>query len=301
MVAVDSELSDCKQNRTCDDVEKSELFHREHCFGVLVGNGSAYTLLNAISYLRAASESDLQKMMEGLEKHLRERNNSSYHNYLIEVQERVEKKHSLIADPEKRNATIAGEFAVEVDKVYNAASQQQQGCLYVVAYDRSKGKLKKYALPDRKGASLGELDLMHVHVDGSGGDLAGAYLSTQTSGLDWGSITPEYKFYLTSLACAAATANAGVGGFMSITTVDKDGARNIPAQNVNAAVRICGKQISGDISKKEAMTLVGEVLNDSANYFTIARKLGITKEDLLYAPCRLHQDVSRFNAMIFGA
>lgn len=174
------------------------------------------------------------------------------------------------------------------------------GCLYVVAYDNLNTKLKKYYLPNRKNAVLGEVDLIHIIASGSGGDLADAYLSTQTSGIDWKRITAEYKFYLTALACAAATANAGVGGFMRMITVDSSGARNISSERVNAAVRVCGKQIAGEISKMEAMVFVGDIINDgSVNYFTIARRLGITKEDLLYAPCRLHQDVSRFNAILF--
>ena len=133
---------------------------------------------------------------------------------------------------------------------------------------------------------------------GSGGDLAGAYLSTQTSGMDWNKITPAYTFYLIALACAAATSNAGVGGFMQVISIDEKGAKYLPENRVNSAVRVLAKQIAGDLSKKQALKMVEKIYEGTADYQEIAKRLDLTLNDLLYSPARLHQDVSRFNRLL---
>ncbi len=295
-VAVDCEVSTVQ--RTSDDVEKSEIFTTPNAWGVLVGNGHPYVLQNAISFLRETAEIDLPQLMINLERHLQLREDKSFRDYLAGVEDRIRTKHSLVPDQEKREVMIAEEYGSEVTRLYDGSINSPAGELYVIAYDNKMNKLKKSGLTCRKNGVFGEIDLVHTLAAGSGGDIAGAYLSTQTSGVDWKKITDEFKFYLTALACATATANKGVGGFMGVVIVDQDGARYVEPQRVNAAVRVCGKQVAGDISKREAMVMAGDIFNGKASYFTIARDLGITKEDLLYAPCRVHQDVSRFNAML---
>lgn len=299
MVAVDSELS-YQGARTSDDFEKSELFSNENYHGALLGNGGAFFLLDAISFIRGSpDERNLDQHMKNLEKNVVERKNKRYQDLINNLEEKIKIKYRLIADSEKREGITVREFADEVEKVYKEMeeSSAHSSALYIVAYDKSQNMLRKYLITDRKRATFQEMDLIHVIADGSGGDLAGAYLTTHTSGINWDTIKPAYTFYLVTLACAAATANAGVGGFMRVATIDNKCVKHIDNQRVNAAVRVCSKQIAGNLSKKRAIQLVKNIYEGAADFEGIAQSLDITLNDLLYAPPRLHQDVAKFNLM----
>lgn len=301
MVAVDSELSMYGQ-RTSDDFEKSESFTHKNYQGILIGNGSAFILLDAISFVRHQVQPDLVKLMGDLEQYLRSREDKRYQDYLAIVEEKIKTKWRMVPNPSQRDEMIAKEFSEEVEKLHkqiHESHEHHSGRLYLVGYDKLDGKLRKYILENRKGATAMEYDLTHVLTDGSGGDLAGAYLSTQTSGLDWNKITPQFNFYLTALACAAATANAGVGGFMQVALVTTEKVEYLGQEKVNAAVRVCSKQIAGELSKKEAIRHVTDIYNNGISDFkAFAAMLDLTENDLLYSPCRLHQDVSKFNKML---
>lgn len=297
MVAVDSEVSFHNQ-RTSDDYEKSEVFDRENYKLVIIGNGSGLTLLDAVSFIQKDTSEGADSLIIGLEKYMKQKEDKRYKDYLEQEEERIKAKYSTISDPKVQEAHITQEFGEKVvDKLYESGNRPN-GCLYLVVYDEKQKSLRKFALPSRKGSTFGELYSTHVLVDGSGGDLAGAYLSTQTSGMGWNKIKPAYTFYLIALACAAATANTGVGGFMQVISVDEQGAKYIPEDRVNSAVRVLAKQIAGDLSKKQALKMIELIYNGIADYQEIAKRLDLTLNDLLYSPARLHQDVSKFNRLL---
>ena len=239
--------------------------------------------------------------MTQLEKRQQEEYDEQYQLHLQRLSENIKIKNSTISDPAKREEMIHREFYTSVEKFnqdMHQALSRGYGSLYVVAYDKKQKSLCKYGLADYKGARLGQVNLAPVITDGSGGDLAGAYLSTQTSGIDWEKISSEHNFYLVALACAAATANFGVGGFMHIVTVDENEVKSLEDDKVNAAVRVCCKQIAGDISKKEAMNWLEQIYAGNANHTELAKRLDTTKNDLLYVPGRVNQDVAKFNRML---
>ena len=185
-----------------------------------------------------------------------------------------------------------------MDKLSQGLQQDTpKGSLYVVAYDKVKAEVRKFQLANMYNARVRDFESSPVLRDGSGGDLAGAYLATQSSGIDWETITKHQNICLTALACAAATANEGVGGFMQIAIVEKESVNYLPSDKVNAAVKVCSKQVAGDISKREAMQYVKEILENRPKYKDIAKSLDITENDLIYTPTNLNQDVSKFNKL----
>ncbi|MEK6845125.1 MAG: hypothetical protein AABY26_00080, partial [Nanoarchaeota archaeon] len=209
MVAVDSEVT-MHGARTSDDFKKSELLSRESYHGVLVGNGSGFNLLEAISLIRKSSEADLDSVMKSLEQYQKDKHERNYQQHLSNIEAEIKTKYRLVSDAAKREELISKEFANAVEAVNREIVQSQQrgvGALHIVMYDKQSMALKKFILPDARGATLVNCELLPVFTDGSGGDLAGAYLATNTSGINWEKIKPQHTFYLISLACAAATAN----------------------------------------------------------------------------------------------
>ncbi len=301
MVAVDSEVSYQHTQRTTDDAEKSELFQRSNYHGILIGNGSSYNIRDAMLFVRKSSEGELENMLHNLKEYLFKKEKEMYKKHLDEVEEKIRTKYSLISDPAKREEAVHKDFAAATDQMREQIEKApHNGTLHIVAYDKQQKDIRKFLLVLRPitGAVLHEVYLQNITADGSGGDLAGAYLATQTSGIQWDKVTPEYNFYLTVLACAAATANDGVGGFMQLAVIKPESVNYIEPERVNAAVRVTSKQIAGEIGKKEAMGYIHQIYNGEANFHDVAQALDITENDLLYAPCRLHQDVSKFNRML---
>lgn len=297
MVAVDSEIS--SGYRTTDDWKKIELFERDGYHGAVIGNGNGLTLLDAQATIRASSASSVDELANILETRIHESHQKHVDEYRVRIREQIEMKHSLVSDPAKREAMVAQEFAAAMDQLHKSlAEENRQGMVYLVACNKKTGQLHKRALPDKYIKGTANFDGVPVIPDGSGGDLAGAYVGTQTSGVDWDDITPEQNFYLIALGCAAATANAGVGGYMKIVVVKKEGVEFIEQEKVNAAVRVCSKQIAGDISKKNAMTYVADILTGKADYAQIANVLDITESDLRYTPTSVNTDVSKFNSRL---
>ncbi len=297
MVAVDSEIS-IGRGRTCDDSEKSEIFSKKNYCGVLIGNGSAKLFHDAVLFVRNSQEPEIETLPKKLEEYMENREAKHYEDCLHEQEERIRTKNRLVSDTQQREGLIHKEFSECVERVYN--SETNNGTLYFVVADQKSKRLRKYMLPYRKGAKYGEIDLFSVITDGSGADIAGAYLATQTSGIDWETLSPARTFYLVALACAVATANQGVGGLMRVIDVDVAGnTEYLPDAMVNAAVRICAKQVAGDLSKKEATRLVQSLYQKQPDYRKIAARLDISVTDLKYAPCQIHQDVTKFNRTKF--
>lgn len=294
-VAVDSEGS--MGGRTSDNFEKSEIIKEGDFHGVLIGNGSSLTLQNAILIARESPAKTPYELMEKIQ----ENRNKSFENWFNERERIIERdlrtKLRLVPNLEEH---LPGAYKNEIEGLLNSISKNESsghGSIYLVAYNKEKELLEKYRLPDVRDGPILSLHLQRILTDGSGHDLSNAFMTTQTSGINWDDLSEEKCFYLLSLACSAATANAGVGGYMKVIKVDSEDSRYIDDKIVNASVRICGKQIAGDISKKEAIALVSEVYNGDSDYSKIARKMGIKKKDLLYSPCNIHQDVSRFNTL----
>ncbi len=297
MVAVDSEQS-FSGSRTSDDVEKSEIFSGESYHGVLVGNGRANVLVDTFSLVRQSNNSTLNSLLEEIKNNLQNEEKSKVDEYLNSLKEKITRKYALISDPEKREGATVREYSEEVEKALTALKQERpQSMLYVIAFDKQVGRLCKYVISCHMDAKIVRLDF-NVIADGSGGDFAQAFISTQTSGLNWDTVSPEQTFYLITLGCAAATGNAGVGGFMRVALVGESEVKSISGTTVNAAVRVCAKQIAGNLSKKEAMDYTSSIYNDEANIEEIAQRLDITPNDLLYSPGRLHQDVAKYNALM---
>lgn len=296
MVATDSQVT-IQQIRTSDTFKKSEIFSREHYHGVLLGTGDGLMALDAFSFVRGSSERTLDDLMASLETYRKNKKEQEFQRGIEELRGVVRLKYSEMSSAAEREKMIATEFADQSIKL-DERSRERRGALYIVAHDKQKNLLRKYGLSDAKGASLFNFDLVPINADGTGGDLAGAYLNPQVSGIDWEKITLHYTFYLLALGCAVATANSGVGGYMHMVAVNNIKAEEIDPLKVNAAVRVCSKQTAGDISKQEAIRLVAEIYEGKADYPAIVRALDITENDLLYAPAQLHQDVSRFNQLM---
>ncbi len=294
-VAVDSEVS-IDRNRTSDDVEKSEIFDRKNYCGVLIGNGAAKLFHDAVLFVRNSDEPDFETLLKKLEGHMESREAKRYENFLHEQEEKIRAKHRPVSDVPQKEGLIHKEFAEIVDRLYTSSPN---GNLYFVVSDKKSSRLCKYILPITKGAKYNEIDLFSVVTDGSGADIAGAYLATQTSGINWEKLPSARLFYLTTLACAVATANRGVGGLMRVIDVNVRSARYLPDEKVNAAVRICAKQVAGDLSKKEATRLVQDLYQGKPDYVKTAARLDMSVTDLKYAPCQIHQDVTRFNRTKF--
>ncbi|MAF99405.1 MAG: hypothetical protein CMH61_02225 [Nanoarchaeota archaeon] len=297
MIGVDSEVG-LGQARSSDDAEKSILLKADDYHGVLVGNGSGVVVTDAMDFVGNSNAATFQGLIDELERDQQVKHEIRYQRQLGQIQTGIETKYRMISDPAKREELTSREFSQAVDQFNGQvrdAVRHGVGSLHILGYDKKAQSFSKFQLPDHRGAVMGKLDIVSAFADGTGGDLAGAYLATQVSGMDWDQIKPEQTFYFISLACAAATANAGVGGFMSIAEVTKDGVSYIDPIQVNAAVRVASKQIAGVIGKGEAMDMVADLYSGKSNYKNIAMELDITESDLKYAPTHLHQDVSKFN------
>lgn len=297
MVAVDSEVSHGGSSRTTDNFQKSEIFTGDKYHGIIIGCGYGIVLQDAISLIRRTSTGhNLADLMAILETEQKERYTKRRESILAQIAQEIKEKNILIPSPDKQADYNAQEFRSKVEEFQKKEGEAQpSGSLYVLTRDKETGILWKYWLPDHPKAVLWKSDIAPIITDGSGADLAGAYLSTSTSGIDWTKLSPQMNFYFITLACAAATANTGVGGFMQMGLVGDDEAKYLDAEKVNSAVRVCCKQIAGDISKKEAIKIVTGIFDGKADYKKIARQADIAESDLLYAPGRLHQDVSKFN------
>ncbi len=299
VVAVDREVSHGPA-RTTDNFEKILPFSRDKGHGVIIGTGQALMLDRGISAIRRSSAQDVDGLMKDLQESHAAHSAAVYEQYLQRLEEEVRARYRLVTDEAKRAECIASKFAEEVDRFHAAEHTEDargRGCLYVVAYDKDQQRTRKFHLPDQRRAQLTEFDLLRIVADGSGGDLAGAYLTTHTSGIDWKKVDISRDFYLIALACAAATANAGVGGFMDIVVIEPEQVKVLDSSRVNAAVRACGKQIAGDISKPKAIEVAAGLYEDKkVNYKALAGELDITVSDLKHSPCRVHQDTARFNA-----
>ncbi len=299
VVAVDREVSH-GPGRTTDNFEKMSDFSREKCHGVVLGNGQALMLDRAISSVRRSSAQDVDALLADVQREHVAYWQEVYERQLRVLEGEMKAQYRLVADEGKRAEIIASKFADEVDRYHSHlrdGNKQGRGCLYVVAYDKEEKRVRKFHLPEEKDTTLTEFDLVRVMVDGSGGDLAGAYLTTHTSGVNWKRESVPRDFYFVSLACAAATANAGVGGFMDVVVLTPEEVAYLDQKRVNAAVRVCGKQIAGDISKEKAIELVTQLYEKRRfNFRSLARELDMTVSDLQYSPCRIHQDTARFNA-----
>ena len=293
MVAVDSEVSH-HGARTTDNYEKSTIINANNYHGIIIGNGSGITLLDAISHAERAEYTTLAELAEGIKNNLALSWDNKYEHSIKILKKFLEEKYQLISDAQKREEYIMSEFIKEVDRMQQDF-RNPNGSIYIVGKS-SQSEMSMYHIPDMKSPFESKMDKQRIIVDGSGGDLAGAYLSTSTSGINWDQITPAYNFYFVSLACAAATANSGVGGIMKVAIVGDKKTEYVDAEKVNAAVRVCGKQIAGNIGKLRAIKLVKDVFSERIpDYTTVVRALGMKRDDLLYSPCSLHQDVTRFN------
>tara|TARA_Y100000310_G_scaffold324031_1_gene385344 strand:+ start:18260 stop:19186 length:927 start_codon:yes stop_codon:yes gene_type:complete len=296
IVAVDSQVS--LGQRTVDDVNKSQKFSNEKYHGILLGNGEGLQVMRGMAFVRHNKADSIDLLVQMLEQDQLKTQSEQRMDYVDRKKEEVYTKYSTVADPAKREELITREFTAEMDKLSQGLQQDTpKGSLYVVAYDKVKAEVRKFQLANMYNARVRDFESSPVLRDGSGGDLAGAYLATQSSGIDWETITKHQNIYLTALACAAATANEGVGGFMQIAIVEKESVNYLPSDKVNAAVKVCSKQVAGDISKREAMQYVKEILENRPKYKDIAKSLDITENDLIYTPTNLNQDVSKFNKL----
>jgi hypothetical protein len=295
-VAVDSQVS--IRQRTSDDWKKSEKFEGEKYHGILIGNGQGLQLLKGEKFVRHNNAENIDLLMNKLESEQHSIAIKQRKEYQDRKEDEIRTKYRTISDPAKREELITREYSTEMDQLVQRLNQSQPtGSLYIVAFDKNIKELRKFVLPDVYNGKVTDMEGIPVITDGSGGDLAGAYLTTQTSGIDWAKLSPAHNIYLTTLACAVATANSGVGGFMQVASVDENGVTYLDHNKVNAAVKICSKQVAGDISKKEALQYVEQVFSKEPKYDQIANALDIKENDLLYTPTNLHQDVAKFNRL----
>jgi hypothetical protein len=294
IVAVDSQVS--MRMRTSNDATKIQEFSGDRYHGVLIGNGSGNNILQAEALVRNTEFPRFYDLSQAVEEQIKIRHASIRKNYEDRREKEIRTKYRTVDDPAARADLINREWQACMDELSRSFNQEQpQGGLYIVARDKDTGNIRKVYLPETSNTQSMNLDDHPVINDGSGGDLAGAYLTTQTSGIDWKKISLEHNTYLTGLACAAATGNTGVGGYMKIAIIAENGVEYLNDKTSTSVVRICSKQIAGDVGKKEALKLVAKVLSDKPEYGKVAKQLGITARDLLNTPADVHSDMATFN------